>query len=129
MNCKSVLVIDDDTFTIELQRMLVEIHDLKTYAVFESTGENAIQKLKELHQQKRFPDYILLDIHMPDMTGFEFLDDYAKLFQKAGYATKIFMVTSSISESDRKNASQHPGIHDYLVKPIPNDFIVNLIKG
>lgn len=121
-------MIDDDEFTIDLQNMLLELNHVKNQVFFEQSGSSALKTLEELAKSNRFPSYILVDINMPDMNGFDFLDKFEKTFAKAATTTKIMIITGSIKDEDRNEAFRHPLVQDYILKPLPNDFIVNLLK-
>ena len=62
------------------------------------------------------PDLILLDLDMPQMDGWEFLDALAGQPRAAG--VRVFLLTSSINADDRAKAAGHPGVHGFFTKPL-----------
>ncbi len=119
-------MIDDDGFTIDLQKLLLEQYHTAEYVFFERSGKSGLNKLRDLKQQNRFPDYILVDINMPDMNGFEFLDKFEESFRGDVRNAKVIVITASLSDSDRRSALEYSFVYDYLIKPLPNDYIANL---
>ncbi|MFK7971032.1 MAG: response regulator [Bacteroidia bacterium] len=61
---------------------------------------------------------MLVDIHMPGMDGFEFLDEVLKVQTFNRLPWTIFMLSSSISPEDKKRAEAHPLVDDYIMKPL-----------
>ena len=88
--------------------------------VIESSGvacqihvfEDPREALAEL--TKLVPDYILLDIQMPEVNGWQFLES----LQHLNCRSKVVMVTSSTSPLDRKRAASFAAVVDYIVKPL-----------
>ncbi|MFC0261053.1 response regulator [Fontibacter flavus] len=86
---------------------------------------SALSYLKE----KNLPDQgftILLDINMPEMNGWEFLDELSKM-ELLSYI-EVIMLTSSVDESDKQLARKYPLVVDYLTKPLNADAI-NLLMN
>jgi CheY-like chemotaxis protein len=83
-----------------------------------SEFESAVEALAELASAPHPPKLILLDINMPGMDGFEFLDAYERLPEANRGETVIVMLTSSPLDSDRERALSHPAVKDVMVKPL-----------
>lgn len=64
------------------------------------------------------PDAIYLDIEMPIMNGWEFMDEFLKLPEDIRSKINIFIVTSSISNDDKDKAASYPEIKKYITKPL-----------
>lgn len=109
-----VWIVDDDTIASAIAKHLLGRHE-----AFELTGEftNAAQAIRKLQaESKDKPDLILLDLNMPVMSGWEFLD----LLQKDNSLTTIpvAIFTSSIDPRDRLRAHDYPMVIGHFVKPI-----------
>lgn len=123
-------MVDDDTFTNELASMVINwTSDSSYFSVREHAGE-ALKELRELYTSNsdKFPDYILLDLKMPEIHGFDFIREFEDSFPDRKDKTYFIITTSSILKKDKKEAFSFSSVIDYLVKPIPGDYIENLIS-
>jgi CheY-like chemotaxis protein len=89
-------------------------------------GKDAIDTLKNsLENREALPNIILLDINMPIMDGWEFMEEMVAIKPKISEAINIYIVSSSIALEDKKKAKNYPEIIAYLSKPInTNDLIL-----
>ncbi len=110
-------IIDDDPIFVFGAKKIMEMADVSnTFIVFKN-GKAALDGLKPiLHHGKNIPDIILLDINMPIMDGWQFLDEFIKIDCKK--TIKIYVVSSSIDPSDLERAEKYHIIEDYILKPI-----------
>ncbi|AMR29916.1 hypothetical protein A0256_00050 [Mucilaginibacter sp. PAMC 26640] len=123
---KTIHIVDDDeiySFTIE--RVLARAQ-IAENVVFFPDGKLAFDFLNEnISNPEVLPDMILLDINMPVMNGWGFLDAYATISPRIKKKIVIYMVSSSIAEADLALAKKNKAVTDYLVKPLT---INNLIE-
>jgi len=121
VNKPSKIFIIDDT---ELDSVIVKIGLKQVLGDLEievyNNGDTAINKLLEIsiNNPSDFPDYIFLDINMPVMGGWEFLDAFHQLDIDPDNKIKIFLLSSSISRSDVLRSISNPLIETFLSKPI-----------
>jgi two-component system, chemotaxis family, chemotaxis protein CheY len=114
------LVDDDYIFQLTASRLL---------KAADATGEEALRYLNEhAHEANKLPDLLLLDINMPHVDGWMFLNDYAHLKDKLSKNIKIYMVSSSIDPVDMNRAKSNQSVEDYLVKPISREHFKRLIS-
>jgi CheY-like chemotaxis protein len=81
-------------------------------------GLVALDKIKELEARGESPDMILLDINMPIMNGFEFLDEYEKLNDKVKSSVVVCMLTTSLAKEDLEKSKDYDVLSDYIDKPL-----------
>ena len=125
-----ICIIDDDeiyqftvTRTIESQKLAKKI------LVF-SDGEEAIQFLIDnVSNSTSVPDIIFLDINMPIMDGWQFLEEYVNIKPLLGKKVTIYMVSSSVDAVDIERAKKISDISDYLIKPISPEKLKSVIKA
>ncbi|OFX62125.1 MAG: hypothetical protein A2046_02470 [Bacteroidetes bacterium GWA2_30_7] len=116
-----ILVIDDDESTNFLTSYLFSTYyvDFKLY--FELSAKAALKNLME--NKDNLPDIILLDINMPEMNGWEFLNEYQKMGFSSLKKTAIFMLSSSKLETDKLKAKSFFEVVEYIEKPLSEEKI------
>lgn len=120
---KRILLVDDDEGFNFLNRMILN-DVIDNCSVSEALNGSAA--LEMLSNQKECPEVILLDINMPGMDGFEFLQEFEKHPECYGY-TKIFILTSSLREEDKISALDHKSVVGYFDKPLSDSNIAEII--
>ncbi len=121
------IVDDDDIYQFTMIKTLKSLKLTNSIMVF-SDGEEALDfMLDNLHNDKELPDVIFLDIDMPIMDGFEFMEEYVKIKPKLGKKITIYMVSSSVDPVDIDRAKKISEITDYIVKPITQDQLTYII--
>ncbi len=115
-------IVDDDKIYVFGLKKLLTINNLcKNILVFEN-GEKALNYITPIIlSSEQLPDIILLDLNMPVMDGWEFLDEFTKINPKINKKIEIYMVSSSINPADIEKAKQYEELTDYLIKPISID--------
>ncbi|MDB4903956.1 MAG: response regulator of RpoS [Mucilaginibacter sp.] len=126
----SVLLVDDDEINNFISIKLIKKALLNTDIIACLNGKYAIDQLVDTQKKdpSKLPDYILLDINMPIMNGWEFLDEYKRLNIDPLGKTKIFIISSSVFSNDINKARSYPLVKDFISKPLNVDKIVELFK-
>lgn len=127
MKVSSILVVEDsepDQFLckVMLERFNPDIQVMQAY-----DGQEALDFLTKAGEQ---PDLIFLDINMPGMDGYEFLDKYCGGKSKAVTADKkadVIMLTSSSFAGDKKRSLAYDCVKDYIMKPFTVDKIKDVV--
>ncbi|GAA4902617.1 response regulator [Mucilaginibacter defluvii] len=121
----NVLLVDDDEINNFISIKLIKKALLNTSITACLNGKFAIDQLVELQQKdpESLPDYILLDINMPIMNGWDFLDEYNRLGIDPLKKTKIYIISSSVFSNDISKAKSYPLVNDFISKPLNVDRI------
>jgi CheY-like chemotaxis protein len=117
-----ILFIDDDEADIFLNSIAIQNAEPNIKIIAAHDGEEALNLLSSLEQQ---PAIIFLDINMPRMNGFEFLEHYDKAKIQP---TVVFLLSSSDHESDKKKAEAFECVQGYVVKPLNETELTDLIQ-
>lgn len=116
-------MIDDNELDLLISRKLISKQD-KSLAFTEfSSATAAINFLKE--QGKVDFDIILLDLNMPEMNGWEFLDEYQKLDTPKA---SVYILTSSLDTRDKLKSKDYDVVKGYFDKPLKNHYIAEIIE-
>ena len=126
MKEKTIWIIDDDPIYQIIMKKIIVKSDIFSSNFSFSDGKEAIDSLKKiLLKNEKFPDIILLDIEMPILDGWGFMEEFAILKPQINAEIKIYISSSSIAIEDKERAQNNPGILGYMSKPVTLD---NLIK-
>lgn len=122
MPIKTVMLIDDDSVNNFVnKRLLLRQDDSLQIEAYES-GDTSLERLQDENQ--RVPDLILLDLNMPEMSGWQFLESYIELGLSR---SKIYLLTSSIDFRDKEKSQTFPVIEGFISKPLDQNKIGKLL--
>jgi len=119
---KICLLIDDNYIDNFVTRRILESGHFADEIVVRQSPTDAIEALREGEVK---PDVIFLDIRMPLMSGFEFLQEYDKLDDDQKGA-KIFMLSSSLDPTDFKRSTENKYITQFIHKPLTHKILEEL---
>ncbi|MBS1493727.1 MAG: response regulator [Bacteroidetes bacterium] len=130
---KLILLVDDDSICNSINKLLISKKILKegrndTFILAYTEPVEGMKFLSNALDQKSYGKIIiLLDINMPIMTGWEFLEEYAKLSQNET-EVKVYILTSSVNYSDIERAKANEYVEDFISKPITSKNLDELFK-
>lgn len=127
-NISSVIIVEDSEPDQFLCKIMLERYDPDIEILQAYDGQEALDILSKCDKQ---PDMILLDINMPGMDGYEFLDTYCKdtyCNTPDCNKAKIVMLTSSAYEGDRKRSMAYGCVSGYIMKPLTIEKLQKAIK-
>lgn len=114
-------IIDDDGMYIRLLKKIIKARKLCDNLLIFNNGKESIDYfeaiLKNLHE-KEVPDIMFIDLNMPIMDGWEFIERFTKIENKFNKLISLYIVSSSINPVDIDRAKSLSNIKDYLVKPV-----------
>jgi CheY-like chemotaxis protein len=125
----TLYLVDDDNIFQFLASEVIQstqlVNDIKVF----SNGHEAIEFLESVKDEPdKLPEVIFLDLFMPVMDGWGFLEKYTQLKPKLSKKIIIYIVSSSIDPVDIERAKSISEVMDYVVKPITRDKFLNSIK-
>ena len=130
VNC--ILLIDDDENDNFFHKIIINETGLCNQVKIAIDAESALDYLIKSGDPKPseffpIPDIIYLDINMPRMNGFDFLDEYEKLDEKIKSKIVIVMLTTSINPNDKIKAESYPVIKEFQNKPLTEEMLQETI--
>mgnify|MGYP003575450975 CR=1 FL=1 len=129
LNC--ILLVDDDLATNFLHRKVVQITGIDVHVQTTTSGKDALDFLCQLSEYQDTaeiprPGIIFLDINMPEMNGWEFLEEYDKLREEQKAQIVVVMLTTSLNPDDEERAHSNKNITTFLNKPLKPEVLKDL---
>ena len=120
-------IIDDDPiFVFGIKKMMQFANFCESFMIFKN-GEEAINNLTAIIDSgNNIPDVILLDINMPVMDGWQFLDEFIKI--ESHKLITVYIVSSSIDPRDKDRVKKYENVSNFIVKPITIESLKNITK-
>lgn len=124
----TILFIDDDPITLMLCKMVISKSSFSKVIATATNGEEALQYFNKLKQADEntnlaLPQLIFLDLNMPVMGGWEFLDSFSTAEYALYNNTKVIILSSTIDPADLEKSSKYPMVIDFLSKPISKEML------
>lgn len=126
---KGICMVDDDEIFRFLTSEIIQQTQLVERILSFDNGREALEFLtKESANPERLPEVILLDLNMPVMDGWEFLDEYVLLLPRIGKKIVLYIVSSSISPKDILRAKTISAVSDYIIKPVTEEQVLRILQ-
>ena len=129
---EQILCIDDDPITLMLCKKVISKSSFSHEVITAQNGEEALHHFNVLKytndQAKKRPELIFLDLNMPIMGGWEFLDHFTSSDYKEFNTVPVIVLSSTIDPEDLAKAKKYPIIIDFLSKPITQPLLEYLKK-
>lgn len=123
------LLVDDDEATNFINELLIEELDFTENLLIAQNGREALDLIKDMCRQgASLPQLILLDINMPVMDGFDFLDAFSALDCPDKEDTTIVMLTTSLHRKDIDKVKE-AGVAGYLNKPLTREALEDILSN
>ena len=126
---KHLILIDDDNIVVYLTKRIVADTNMVELTNVFGNGEDALNYLKEnLNNPDALPEIIFLDLFMPILDGWQFLEEFNLIKSEISKPITIYVITSSVSREDYDKVKQFNTVSDYIVKPITKANFIEVIK-
>lgn len=127
---KCILLVDDDEATNYIHKYVIEKVNCAEEVVCKQNGQLALDYLLSLKDgEYPRPDIIFLDINMPRMNGWEFLEHYKNLEKSQQAQMVVVMLTTSLDPLDKQKALETGEISDFKPKPLTVEMLNNVLKN
>lgn len=127
---KTVLCVDDDPITLMLSKMVLNKASFCNELVTAKNGEEAILYFENLlitNNNDNYPKLIFLDLNMPIMNGWEFLDAFIeKELHHTFKEIKVIILSSTVDPNDIEKSKKYPIVIKFLPKPINKEMLESL---
>lgn len=116
-------IIDDDPIFIYGTKRIMKEIDFCEEIIIYNNGQEALEGLGKISNLgQKVPEVIFLDLNMPVMNGWEFLDEITKLPSNNLEKTLIYIISSSVDPRDLEKVKNYKSVNNYILKPItPSD--------
>ena len=126
MATSKVLVVDDDPIHQRIAQIMIDRHQIFDVCKCYTDGQTAMDYIKEnTTDDEELPDVILLDLNMPNLDGWGFLDQFLALEDKIKKEIRIYIVSSSVDEKDIIRSKIYPSVRGFISKPLSPDILRN----
>lgn len=126
----TLMMVDDDQVYLYLAKKAILDAGVTRNIMLMYNGRDALDYLeKNRHSETELPELIFLDLTMPVMDGWEFLEEYTQLQPRIGKPIIIYVVSSSISPDDIERARNISTVTDYLIKPVTREMYLDIVKN
>ena len=124
-----IFLVDDDEATNYFNLIMIESAKIAEETFVHDNGMDALKMLKDSHERgTALPDLIFLDINMPVMNGWAFLEEVKALGPQIVSKLKVIMLSASDNPTDVERSKQFPFVKGYISKPLNVDKIQGLFQ-
>lgn len=121
---ETVMIIDDNSIDLYITTRMITKNNFGKKVLEYSTAQEALKYLQDNQDTiAALPQLIFVDIYMPVMSGFEFLEQYEKLSPTLKEHCKVFVISSTIDNVDISRARSDKNVVSFQVKPISKEFL------
>lgn len=123
----TILIIDDDQINNFLFSRIIKLSDISQNIHTELSAKVALRSILEnIDANQKLPDIIFLDINMPIMNGWEFLNEYQKIPKCVRNNIKLYMLSSSVCHEDINKSKEYEDVVDYISKPLTKEILFKI---
>lgn len=130
-HCNVVMLIEDNEIDNYISEKILKTSGFTKHVFIHTSVKSALEFLKNLEQSNELPealvpDYILLDLNLPILEGFYFLEEFELFSPLIKSKIKIAILTCSLNPSDRGRVIKYKNVVDYISKPLTSECLQKL---
>ncbi|HEY6159636.1 MAG TPA: response regulator [Bacteroidia bacterium] len=126
---KNLFLVDDDEIYVFLTKRTIEETNLADQVKIFRNGKEAIDFLEGAADNiELLPEIIFLDITMPILDGWGFIEEYISLKPRLGKKITLYIVSTSVSPADIQRAKEISVVSDFIIKPVTKEKFIDVIK-
>jgi CheY-like chemotaxis protein len=126
--CKLVLI-DDNPIDHYIVRTMLYNNEACKQATYTFDGSMILEFIEENKSATNLlPDVIFLDLTMPNFSGWEFLDKFEKIKDNLNKKIELYVMTSSVRESDKERSSKYGCVNSFISKPLTKQVLNNICQ-
>lgn len=115
----NIMLVDDSIIDLKINSKLIELSGLFSTVITCKSGQEALHYFSiSASQPDKLPAILLLDIQMPEMDGFEFLEHYKKFPAAVRNQCTVIMLSSTLDFGDIQRAEANPHVSNLIKKPL-----------
>ena len=126
---QKILCVDDDPITLMLYKMVIAKSSFTEEIITAKNGQEALDYYDNLNAENDFfcPELVFLDLNMPVMGGWEFLDNFTKEeYNQFNQKTKVIVLSSTIDPNDIEKSKKYSMVIDFMSKPVTKEMLEGL---
>ena len=126
------MLVDDNEIDNFIDEKLIKAFDFAENVYIHTSAKSALESLRNLSltqnklPEELIPQFLFLDINMPFLDGFNFLDEFGKLDEQITSKIKIVMLTSSVNPEDIEKSKKYPRVFKFIHKPLTEKILSQL---
>ena len=125
-----ILAIDDDPTSSFLLRQFIELRTSQRLRFDVATSvDEGMELLRQYQEERRFPQLIFVDVRLPTKDGFAFVEAFEQEYVDMWPSCTIYMLSSSMRDSDRNMSQQHPSVKRFVHKSDLDDQLDSILLG
>lgn len=125
---KTACVIDDYSINLRIAELLIKKHGFFETTTSFLKAQDAINLLENDNNNHFLPDVIFLDLNMPTMDGWQFLEKFEKIKSKLDKHIDVYILSSSVDKGEIQHAKDYPSVKGFLSKPLNMNMLQDVAK-
>lgn len=123
-----LILIDDDPMYHKIAQLMVKEYSPVEEVISSTDGKATLHYLEENKENsEELPDFIFVDLNMPEYDGWDFLNGYKQIYNSLRKAIDVYIVSSSIDPQDINRSKSYSFVKSFLMKPLKREFLQKLV--